>query len=130
MRKYLASIAVLMALSGCQSSAQTPPTPPTTQTAALQQKVLAAEVAYEAPLAAAIAYNKLPRCTAPKTVVLCSEPAVVDKLRTANHDVIRAFDAAMTIASTPGVSESAVTAAIVTATNLVGVLQDVLSQTK
>lgn len=113
-------LVVILALSACAQST------PTADTAALQQKVLAAETAYEAPLRLAIAYNARPRCTVPKTIVLCSDPAAIEQIRKANHNIITAFDAAMKIASTPGVTESAVTAAIATATNAIGPLQTIL----
>lgn len=121
MRGYSA-IGLALVLGACAGSTQAQ------STAALQQKVLAAEVAYEAPLAVAIAYNQRPRCTVPITVVLCSDPGVVAKLRLANHDIVKAFDSAMAVASTPGVSESAVTAAIAVATNSIGTLQQIISQ--
>lgn len=107
--------------SGCAVSQ------PTTSTAALQQKVLAAEVAYEAPLTLALAYNARPRCTVPKTVQLCSDPDVVAQLRKANAAVVTAFGAAMTLAATPGVTDSAVTAAIAVATDAIGPLQSILN---
>ncbi len=120
MRKILSAFVLLLALSACVSKE------PTTSTAALQQKVLAAEIAYEIPLSLAVAYNKRPRCAVPKTVVLCSEPVVVDELRKANHNVMTAFGAAMNLAATPGVTDSAVTAAIATATQAIGPLQQIL----
>jgi hypothetical protein len=122
----LAAISLALMLGGCAG----PSASPTTNTAALQQKVLAAEVAYEAPLALAVAYNKRPRCTVPPTIVLCSEPVVVEQLRKANHAVMTAFGAAMNVASTPGVSESAVVAAIAVATDAIGPLQTILSAYK
>ncbi len=119
MRKLL-SIIALSLLAGCAS------TNPTASTASLQQKVLAAEVAYEIPLALAVAYNKRPRCTVPPTIKLCSEQSVVEQLRKANHNVMTAFGAAMTLASTPGVTDSAVTASIAVATQAIGPLQTIL----
>lgn len=126
MKALISTVLIAFALTACAG----PNATPTTSTATLQQKVLAAEVAYEAPLALAVAYNKRPRCTVPPTITLCSDAAVVEKLRKANHAVMTAFGAAMTVASTPGVSESAVTAAIVVATNAIGPLQTILSSYK
>lgn len=119
MRIFLSLLAAF-ALAACAQST------PTASTAALQQKVLAAETAYEAPLRLAIAYNARPRCTVPKTVTLCSDPGVIEQIRKANHNIMTAFDAAMNIASTPGVSESKVTAAITVATDAIGPLQQIL----
>lgn len=117
--RFLVLLSILL-LAACAQST------PTTSTAALQQKVLAAETAYEAPLRLAIAYNARPRCTTPKTITLCSDAAVVDEIRKANHNIMTAFDAAMNIASTPGVSESKVVAAIAVATDAIGPLQTIL----
>ncbi len=124
MRKILSAFVLLLALSACASKE------PTTSTAALQQKVLAAEVAYEVPLRLALAYNARPRCTVPKTITLCSEPTVVAELRRTNHNVQTAFAAAMNLASTPGVTESAVTASIAAATQAIGPLQSILDSYK
>lgn len=124
MKKMLIGVAAAFAValtSGCASSQ------PTTSTAALQQKVLAAEVAYEAPLALALAYNALPRCTSPKTVQLCSDPGAVAQIRKANKAIVTAFGAATSLAATPGVTDSAVTAAIAAATDLIGPLQSILN---
>ena len=122
MMKSLLLAVAAFAMVAC-ASAQ-----PTTSTAALQQKVLAAEVAYEVPLAVAVAYNKRPRCTVPKTITLCSEQNVVVELRRANRAVRTAFDAAMDLASVPGVTDSAVTAAIAVATSAIGPLQSIIDQ--
>lgn len=124
MKKYLLIVVASLSLAAC-ASAQ-----PTTNTAALQQKVLAAEVAYEAPLSWAVAYNQRPRCTVPKTIVLCSDPNIVVQLRRANHAVMEAFGAAMKIASTPGVTESAVVAAIAVANDAIGPLQNIMNAYK
>lgn len=124
MKKSLLILVALFGLTAC------PANQPTVTTAALQQKVLAAEVAYEVPLALALAYNNRPRCTTPPTVVFCSDPAVVDVIRKTNHNIQTALAAAMTLASTPGVTDSAVTAAIASATQLIGPLQSILDSYK
>lgn len=115
---------VLLAL--LLSACATPVTTPTVSTAALQQKVLLVEVAYEAPLAVAVAYNNRPRCATPRTVVTCSEPSVVAELRKANHAVMAAFAVAMTVASTPGVSEGDVSAKLSLAVSAIGQFQSVI----
>lgn len=128
-KRFISAASAIIAaglLAACSTGQQTP----TVSTAALQQKVLAAEVAYEVPLALAIAYNKRPRCTVPKTIVLCSDQSAVDEIRKANHAVVKAFGAAMDVAGTPGVTESAVTAAIAVATNAIGPLQSILNSYK
>lgn len=126
MTRIIAAIVLAFAVTACAQ----PSTTPTVNTAALQQKVLEAETSYEVPLRLAIAYNQRPRCTVPPTVIVCSDVGVISQLRKANHNIITAFDAAMTVASTPGVSESAVVAAIAVATNLIPPLQKILDSYK
>lgn len=120
MIKYLAFIAAL-AVIAC-----TPTPVPISQTD-LQNKVLAVETAYEIPLLLAVAYNQRPRCRVPKTVVLCSDTAIIEKLRTANHIVLAALGAAAQTASTPGITADVVNAAIVTAANAVAAFQLILT---
>jgi len=112
-------------LAACQPSPQ-----PTVNTAAAQKMVLEAEIAYEAVLTVAVAYNKRPRCTEPRTIITCSDPTIVAKLRTANDQITKALFAAMNVASTPGVTESAVVAAIAVATQGIPVLQSILASAK
>ena len=119
--RMIAAGAMLCLLAAC-ASAQ-----PTASTAELQQKVLVAQIGYEAPLSLAIAYNKRPRCTVPKTVVLCSEQSVVDELRKAIAAVMACFDTAMKLASTPGVSESKVIGAIAVATESVSLVSSIVN---
>lgn len=122
--KRLALILVL-ALTACQPSPQ-----PTVNTVSAQKMVLEAEVAYEALLTVAVAYSKRPRCTEPRTVITCSDPSIVARLRVINAHITESFDAAMKIASTPGVTDSAVVAAIAVATQGIPVLQSILDSAK
>jgi hypothetical protein len=117
--KYLTIIALLF-LSACAQGVSG------NDTAALQQKVLVAEIAYEAPLRIVVAYNERPRCNG--TVTLCSDPAAVVMIRNANRSIREAFIAAYKVAATPGVSESAVVAAIAVATNGIGTMQSILTR--
>lgn len=112
--KYLAIIALLF-LSACGSAQGV---------SGLQQKVLVAETAYEAPLRLAVAYNERPRCKV--TITICSDPVAVDQIRKLNRSIREAFIVAYKVAATPGVSESAVIAAIATATNGIAALQTIL----
>jgi len=114
-----------LALAACQPSPQ-----PTLNTAGAQKMVLEAEVAYEALLTLAVAYNKRPRCTEPRTVITCSDPSTVARLRVINAKITESFSAAMNIASTPGVAESAVVAAIAVATQGIPVLRSILDSAK
>lgn len=123
--KNLIALILILALAACQPSPQ-----PTLNTAAAQKLVLEAEIAYEAVLTVAVAYNKRPRCTEPRTVVTCSDPAIVAKLRAANDQISRALFAAMNVASTSGVTESKVVAAIAVATQGIPALQSILDSAK
>lgn len=116
---------LVLALAACQPSPQ-----PTVSTAAAQKMVLEAEIAYEAVLTVAVAYSKRPRCTEPRTVITCSDPTIVAKLRAADDQISKALFAAMNIASTPGVTESKVVAAIAVATQGIPVLQSILDSAK
>lgn len=124
MKNSIALILILV-LAACQPSPQ-----PTVSTAAAQKMVLEAEIAYEAVLTVAVAYNKRPRCTEPRTVITCSDPTIVAKLRAANDQITKALFAAMNVASTPGVTESKVVAAIAVATQGIPVLQSILASAK
>ena len=116
---------LLLALAACQPSPQ-----PTVSTAAAQKMVLEAEIAYEAVLTVAVAYSERPRCVEPRTVITCSDPTIVAKLRAANDQISKALFAAMNVASTPGVTESKVVAAIAVATQGIPVLQSILASAK
>ena len=121
--RLIAAGALLCMLAACGTA---PSTSPTVDTVAAQKMVLEAQIGYEALLTVAVAYNKRPRCTEPRTVVTCSDPAIVAKLRTVNTQIVSGFTAAMNIASTPGVTTSAVTAAIAVATQGIPTLQTIL----
>ena len=116
---------LVLALAACQPSPQ-----PTMGTAKAQKMVLQAEVAYEALLNLAVAYNQRPRCTQPRTIITCSDPVIVARLRVINAHITESLSAAMNIASTPGVTESAVTAAIAVAMQGIPVIQSILDSAK
>lgn len=97
---------------------------------AFEQKVLAAETAYEGVLDVAIAYNKRPPCTTPPTVIVCRDPTIVAALRAGNHAVMAGFVIAMNVAKTPGVSEVDVTSALAAAAQAVSQFQSTLAKAK
>jgi len=119
------ALILILVLAACQPSPQ-----PTVNTAAAQKMVLEAEIAYEAVLTVAVAYNKRPRCTEPRTVITCSDPTTVARLRVINAKIMESFVAAMNVASTPGITESKVVAAIAVATQGIPVLQSILESAK
>jgi len=116
---------LVLALAACQPAPQ-----PTASTASAQKMVLQAEIAYEALLTLAVAYNQRPRCTEPRTIITCSDPTIVARLRVINAHIMESFVAAMNVASTPGVTESKVVAAIAVATQGIPVLQSILESAK
>lgn len=111
--KKLLAIGAFLLLAACGAGQPSPA--PTVSTAALQQKVLLAEVAWEGAQDVIIAYNKRPRCTEPRTVITCSDQRAMNELRKLNRAVMSGFDTAMKLASTPGVTESSVIAAMAVA---------------
>lgn len=96
MKARLMIAALAVALAGCASG------PPATPEAA----VFAAKSSYEVALTAAVAYKRLPVCSA--TVKMpCSEPALVAQLQKADITASAALDAAETAARTPRVGTTA-----------------------
>lgn len=115
-------LAVLFVLAGCATPAKVP-----FSQAEAQSRVLQAETYYEAVLTVAVAYNQRPRCTAPKTVTLCSDPGAVAEIRKANQVALAAFGAAANTANTPNITADAVNAAITAATNATVAFNTVVS---
>ena len=75
----------------------------------------------------AVTYNNLPRCGAPTSPPVCSDPGAIIAIRKANTAAQAALDAAETTVRTPGVTASVATAATVSATNAVAALQSILT---
>jgi len=79
-----------------------------------QQGVFQAKTQYSAALTAAVAYKRLPTCTA--TVPLpCSQPAVIAQLQKADNVAAQALDAAEVAVRTPGFGASVVSSAVAAA---------------
>ena len=91
----------------------------------LSKSAYAAKSAYEGTLVLAVAYNERPRCTTPKTVVTCSEQAVVDQLRRASAAADSATQAAENAVRTLGSNPTIVSAAVTAAEQSVKALQAV-----
>lgn len=108
----LAAMFCALALAGCA----TPSATPTVSTAALQQKVLLAEYGWEGAQELILAYKSRPLCTTPRTVVTCKTDAGLAELRKINRAAVAGLDTAMKLASTPGITEDKVTAAMAVAT--------------
>lgn len=115
----LAAILLALSLGGCA----TPSASPTANTAALQQKVLFAEYGWEGAQALILAYKSRPVCTTPRTVITCKTDAGMTELRKINRAAVAGLDAGMKLASTPGITEDKVTAAIAIATTGVAGVQ-------
>ena len=119
MKTVLLWISVALVLVGCA----TPSATPTTNTAALQQKVLLAEIGWEGAQQLILAYKARPLCTTPRTVITCHTDAGLTELRKINRTAVAGLDTAMKLASTPGVTEDKVTAAMAVATTGVAGVQ-------
>lgn len=92
------------------------------------QRVYAAQADFNAPLAAAVAYESQPRCLAGQSrLAACSDPAVVAILRQAYRDAAAALKAAQDMVRTPGVTESKTAAAIAAARAAVDVFVAVVN---
>jgi len=108
------AILCLLLVGACQ----TPPRP--------TNDVLASMTAYQAALTIAVAYNNLPRCAQDGPPV-CSDVAVVAQLRKADDAAIAVLAAAQKVALTPGVTDSAVQAALAAATQGVTAFQTIVN---
>ena len=85
------------------------------------QAVYAIQGNYAAALTIAVAYTKLPDCTAGGPQV-CKLPSVVSAVRKADDVAWNAIKAAQDTVRTPGISDSSITAALVSAENAVRAL--------
>jgi hypothetical protein len=83
---------------------------PTGTTLTPQQSVFEAKAAYEVALTAAVAYKKLPACTASQPP--CSTASVVAQLQKAQPVARLALDAAQDAVTTPGFGTDIVASAV------------------
>jgi hypothetical protein len=120
MRKALALVALSL-LAGCATFS----TKNTIDTASAANRVYAAKVGYTALQTAAVAYNRLPRCT-PANRPVCSEPAVVDQLRKGNAAAVATLDSAEDVVRTPNVNQDVVEFSVVAAENAVKAFQGIV----
>lgn len=111
------------ALSACQSmEAVTPPAPKTPQ-----QAVFLAESEYGVALHAALQYESLERCKegGPK---LCSDQAIVDRLRLARLAARSTLDAAESTVRNPAFSQDLLASAVIAATNAVAAFNKIQTE--
>lgn len=106
MRKLLVAVAIL-ALSACV-------TIPEKSTPA--QKVFAATGVYDAALTVAVAYKRLPPCTATPKPILCSDAGVVATLQKADNVAFEALKSAQTVVRSTSSTQSALSTAVAWAT--------------
>lgn len=95
--KYLATLFLAVLLSACSTTPTTP-----------QQTIYQIEANYTAAAQIILAYKGLPPC--PAATVLCSDPAVVAKLKDADNIAYASLKAAETVARSPGAGANAATA--------------------
>lgn len=97
-----AALSVGLILAGCAAGVAAPQSP--------QQIVFTAKSSYDAALTAAVAYKRLPLCSA--TVKQpCSSASVVAQLQKADTTASAALDAAETAVRTPGFGKDVVSSA-------------------
>lgn len=92
MRKFITAAALGFALVACSALPPTPSSP--------AGAVFELESAYIAGLTLAVAYKNLPPC-GPAGLVMCSDPLVVDRIRTADAIAGPALDAAKAAVRSP-----------------------------
>lgn len=121
MKKLLSSILAAALLSACATAG-------VGETAA--QKVFAATGVYDAALTAAVAYKKLPACTAVPKPVLCSDASVVATLQKADTVAFEALKSAQTVVRSTSSSQSALQTAVSWATEAAGAFSRVAATIK
>lgn len=118
LRNLCASVLLAGALTGCgifaSEIAETP-----------AQRVFALKSDYQAILILAVKYESLPRCPDVDTLV-CSEPAVVDIIRSADNRATLALDGAEEVVRSEAASEQTVNLAIEAAKKALDVLRQIL----
>lgn len=105
MKRFLVSLSVLLTVA-----CATPETP--------AQAVYLAQSNYAAALKVEVAYSKLPRCGMSDSPMLCSDPAIVKKVKTASDIAWTSIKEAQVAVRTPGFAESKVTTVVASATAL------------
>lgn len=74
------ALAFVVVVSAANSGCSTGQSTPTVDAASLQRKAFELKSIYAGALSGAIVYLEQPRCTEPRTVVLCSSQAVADDM--------------------------------------------------
>lgn len=80
------------------------------------QKVFAATGVYETALTVAVAYKRLPPCTATPKPILCSDVGVVATLQKADNVAFEALKSAQTVVRSTSSTQSALSTAVAWAT--------------
>lgn len=112
------SLIALALLAGCTQNVK-PQTP--------RESLALAEGTYNAAVAVAIQYKALPPCGGGVTKV-CSDPAMLAKLKAADKLVQESFDAAEKTINDPNFSKDAMSAALVAVDNALVLLTAITSQ--
>jgi len=112
MKKAIALIA-FMCLTGFGSIGGCGTAPVSQETA--EQAVFTVKATYATALKVAVTYKRLPRCGSPGALSLCSEPAVIAKLQTADNAAFAAIKAMDDTVKSKGFADNAVSQAIISA---------------
>lgn len=121
MKKIFMLIPVLM-LMACTSA----PTPKPGVSELSDRVVYRTQGYYNAAVVVETAYAKLPRCGKPTSPILCSDIAVVKKLRSVDEIAWVAISEAQTAVRTPGFAENKVTTFVASATALTKAFTDIV----
>lgn len=119
-RIRIVAVLALVALVGCGTAAGFKTNSP-------QYKVLGISSDYNAMLAIAVAYNKLPRC-GPAAPKICSKQNVVVILRQTNRTASAALTAAENMVREPGIAASKATLSVTAAREAVTLMSAILQQ--
>ena len=104
----LALVTVLSAFGGCASAPQN-----------AQQGIFQVKQNYELALQVAVSYDALPACTTPTTIVVCSDTAIVKKLKQAKDVASPAVQAAENAVRDPNFDKSTTDAVVASANQAV-----------
>lgn len=104
MKRSLIALMLAASLAACANMPGGAPETP-------EQAVFAAKSTYATALTAAVAYKRLPACSATRPMP-CSEPALVAQLQKADNVAAAALDAAEAAARTPRVGSTVTAKAV------------------
>lgn len=119
MKRLALFLAPLIILAACAVQTKTP-----------QQAVFQIESEYQIALTAAVTYKNLPQCGTAGAPLVCSDPNVVAKLKTADAAASAAIFAAQNAVRDPNFDKSKTSAVLLAAEQALAVLTAITAQVK